>query len=295
MLLESTLKLNSGSTTPNFLFGTYKKIDAESMQLALEHGFFAFDMAAVYKTEDIVLDGIKKFIEKKQLKNCRNKFYFCYKLDATLLSPEHVNQQVEIFLNKIKSVFPESEAYIDILLVHSPNHNVPIELTWKSMQQLKYDKKVLDIGVSNFNIHHLKYMKNMQLELPAMNQVEINPFFAQPELMKYCNDHNIIISSYRLANNMASEKDLTLLTEIANELNMTPIQVINSWKYTKKLQIVAISKDPKHMEELKVAKHLNTDYMHKLDNMDKGEVGRTCKGAWSTFDFVGDDWLGMKE
>lgn len=291
MLLELEIKLNGGSSTPSFLFGTYKKIDGASLYSALEHGFFAFDMAAVYKTEDIVFDGIKKFLQDNQITDSRSKFYFCYKLDATLLLPEQVIEQAEVLLNKIKSVFPNSPAYIDMLLIHAPNHNVPIELTWGTMQQLKLDKKVSEIGVSNFNIHHLKYMEAKQLELPAMNQIEVNPFFTQPKLISYCDLRNITISSYRSTNIKASEEDLTALTDIASELNLKPMQVINSWKYTKGFQIVAISKDPVHMEELKTAQHLTSGYMQQLDKMDKGEIGRTCSGTWSNFDFCGPEWL----
>lgn len=291
MLLELAIKLNSGSYTPSFLFGTYKKIDAASLYSALEHGFFAFDMAAVYKTEDIVFDGIKKFLKDNPITDSRSKFYFCYKLDATLLLPEQVIEQVEVLLRKIKSVFSESPAYIDMLLIHVPNHNVPIELTWGTMQQLKLDKKVLEIGVSNFNIHHLKYMETMQLELPSVNQIEVNPFFIQPKLISYCDLHNITISSYRSTNIKANEKDLTALTEIASKLNLKPMQVINSWKYSKGFQIVAISKYPVHMEELKTAQHLTSGYMQQLDRMDKGEIGRTCAGTWSNFDFCGTEWL----
>jgi aryl-alcohol dehydrogenase-like predicted oxidoreductase len=77
-----------------------------------------------------------------KLKNCRNNFYFLYKLDATQLLPQQVKQQVDTFLTKIEKTFPDTRPYVDLLAIHSPNHEVPIEQTWAYMQRLVTAHKV---------------------------------------------------------------------------------------------------------------------------------------------------------
>jgi diketogulonate reductase-like aldo/keto reductase len=273
---------------PTLIFGTYKKINEQSLQIALEKGFRAFDLASVYNTEDLVLNCIKNNLDHLDHVD-REDFYFSYKLDANKLLPEQIDVQVDNILAKMAKVFSD-RPYIDMLMIHAPNHKVPIDLTWNKMQELVSIGKVREIGVSNFNIHHLKCMYNMNLKLPAMNQIEINPFFVQKELADFCYANDIKISSYRSATSKATPENIQLLKNIASELNMTPIQVINNWKYTKGYQIVAISQDPIHMEELKVITKLPEDYMEKLDSFDMGELGRSCFGNWSSFDYVGDTW-----
>jgi len=78
-VIDQKIKIDESFAIPAFLFGTYKKIDPESIRMALELGFFAFDMAAVYNTEDLVLNEIGKYIQQHNLLNCRSKFYFLYK------------------------------------------------------------------------------------------------------------------------------------------------------------------------------------------------------------------------
>lgn len=294
-VLSEVVILNKNSSIPALLFGTYKKISAQSLQIALEKGFRAFDLAAVYNTEDLVLKGIKNYIVENNLNNCREQFYFSYKLDASKLSPEQIVVQADSLLAKIAQVFPDAEAYVDMLMIHAPNHTVPIDLTWRKMQELVAARMVREIGVSNFNLQQLQCMHAMNLKSPALHQIEINPFFVQQELADFCLLHDIKISSYRSATSKATAENMQLLANIAVELKMTPMQVINSWKYTKGYQIVAISQDPIHMEELKIVTNLPADYMDKLNNLDMGELGRTCFGSWSSFDYVGETWAEFKK
>lgn len=289
-ILNKTIQVNASVKMPAILFGTYKKITPASIQQALHNGFFSFDMAAVYKTEELLLSEIDKYCKNNNLKSCRDKFYFLYKLDATKLQPEQVHLQTDLILEKIARVFPESAPYIDALVIHAPNHSVPIEQTWHAMEKLMSEGKVKSLGVSNFNVRHLQCMQELKLSLPSINQIEVNPFFAQNELVDYCNENKIRISSYRSWNNKGSVNDIKLLSDISSELGISVMQVINSWKFTKGMQIVSISQNPEHMAELADVVVLDDKYMQILDKLDLGENGRTCSGAWSSFDFNGVSW-----
>jgi 2,5-diketo-D-gluconate reductase A len=288
-VLHETINTKDGLCIPALLFGT-KGIVVKDMELILNNGFFALDMASVYNTDEIVFHTIKSFITSAKSKLDRDKFYFVYKIDATKVLPEEIEHKLDNLLNLIAQTFTEAPPFIDMLVIHSPNHNVPIDRTWTYMQQLKAFKKVKSIGVSNFNLDHLKCMIALNLEMPAINQVETNPFFAQNGLAAYCIEHGIKISSFRSIRNKATNDDLNILTAIAAELNLTPIQVIHSWKYTRGYQIVTTSKNLEHMHELKYVVKLEDIYMQRLAVFDKGIFGRTCQGSWSCFDFNANRW-----
>jgi diketogulonate reductase-like aldo/keto reductase len=59
-ITQQNIKIGTSLSMPAFLFGTYKKIDQASLRVALAFGIFSFDMAAVYNTEDLVFNEIKK-------------------------------------------------------------------------------------------------------------------------------------------------------------------------------------------------------------------------------------------
>lgn len=288
-ILQEMIETREGVRIPALIFGT-KGVNSKDMELILNNGFFALDMASVYNTDEVVFHTIKNFIINTKPKIERKMFYISYKIDATKVLPEEINHKTESLFTYITETFPESPPFIDMLVIHSPNHDVPINLTWAYMQQLRNLGKVKAIGVSNFNINHLKCMATLKLETPAINQVEINPFFAQHELTEYCAEHGITISAFRAMRNKAMSNDLNVLMDIGSELMLTPIQVIHSWKYTKGYQIVTISKKPEHMHELKTVVKLEEKYMNRLAALDKGINGRTCDGAWSSFDFDGTKW-----
>lgn len=289
-ITQQRIKIKDFLEIPAFLFGTYKKVNETSIMQALQAGFYAFDMAAVYNTEDLLFNEIQNYIELNHLENYRDKFYFLYKLDATKLLPGQINIQLNTILSKVAKVFPECAPRVDLLTIHSPNHSVPIDESWHCLENFIAEGKATALGVSNFNVNHLECMHKLNLTFPAINQIEINPVFAQKELVEYCGRHDIKISSYRSANSKATEKDLTILSTIASELNLSIIQLINSWKFTKGMQIVAISQNPEHMIELANVIKLDAQYMQTLDALDHGENGRTCSGAWSSFDFNGATW-----
>jgi len=268
--------LKSGNHIPHFLFGTYKKINNETVKIALENGIYAFDLAHAYGTEDLVLSSIKEYLNENKIKNLeRSDFYFCYKLNSKRLRPELIIEDVNNLLNKLKDTFQNDEnQFIDMLMIHSPNHSIPIELTWSYMRSLKVDGIIKEIGVSNFNQYHLEYMRKNCEEMPSINQIEVNPFFYDKEFINYHFKNNIRISAYRSGLNKE-------VKEIDNEL-------VNNWKFTHGFQTVSISMNPKHIEKFTSFNILDEKTMNDLDKLNTGI--RTCEGSWSAFDFKGSSW-----
>ena len=69
-------------------------------------------------------------------------------------------------------------------------------LGWLGMVDLKKTGKVKSIGVSNYCIRHLLEIKAMGLGMPAVNQVEMNAFYQQPELKAFCDFEGIKLTAY---------------------------------------------------------------------------------------------------
>ena len=256
---------------PKFLFGTYKKINKESIICALNNNIKAFDLAYAYNTIDLVLDTISECDNLK-----RSDFYFAYKLDSQRLKSEEVKTQVFEVLEKIDKVFNDGSKYIDLLMIHSPNHKIPIEETWNTMKELNECGYVKKIGVSNFNEYHLEYMRKSGIGLPSINQIECHPFFSQKNLIKYCEDNGIMISSYR--------------SNVSSIDNTISPDVINNWKYTKGYQIVSISMNEDHIKKFNLFEMLDKETMDYLDSLDRVD-GRLCNGKWASFDFNDEKWI----
>jgi diketogulonate reductase-like aldo/keto reductase len=97
---------------------------------------------------------------------------------------------------------------------------------WKGMVEAKKSGKVKSIGVSNFTIRHLLEIKAMGLGMPAVNQVEMNAFYQQPELKAFCDSENIILTAYAPLTAPGLTKGKFLkderLVAIAKKHNKTP-------------------------------------------------------------------------
>merc|ERR1740130_2222104 len=85
-------------------------------------------------------------------------------------------------------------SYVDLYLVHSPRGGKIVE-TWDALSALRSSGKVRSIGVSNFDIDHLKALESRGRDLPAVNQFEMHPlvYHVRRDLVEYCQDRGIVV------------------------------------------------------------------------------------------------------
>ena len=87
--------------------------------------------------------------------------------------------------------------YVDLYLIHWPNHDKKInQATWAFFEKLYEQKKVRAIGISNFQRHHLEDLMETAKIKPMINQVEMHPGLTQVPLKAYLDDQDIAIESY---------------------------------------------------------------------------------------------------
>lgn len=101
------------------------------------------------------------------------------------------------------------------------------------MEKLLDTGKVRAIGVSNFNTSRLDSLLESVNVVPACNQVEAHPYLQQPELLRYCQEKNILLEAYSpLGNNQTGEPrtvDDAVVHQVAKDLDMDPGVVLGSW------------------------------------------------------------------
>jgi diketogulonate reductase-like aldo/keto reductase len=223
------ITLNNGVDLPALGLGVFQSPPAETaaaVQAALETGYRLIDTAAAYGNEREVGEGIRRsgiardevFIETKVWIND-------YGYDATLHAFE-------------KSVRKLGVERLDLLLLHQPLPSA-FDRTldaYRALETLLRDGKVRSIGVSNFMPDHLARLLAVATVVPAVNQIEVHPYFQQAALQRLHAQHGIVtqawspiggITSYR---GMAKRSfdDPTLLG-IARQHGKSAAQVMLRW------------------------------------------------------------------
>ncbi|TSC55666.1 MAG: aldo/keto reductase [Parcubacteria group bacterium Greene0714_21] len=213
-----SLVLNSQASIPMLGFGTWQLVGdtgIKAVAKALGVGYRHIDTADRYGNHK----EISQAIELSSLK--REDLFITTKIPNTLLSREDVFLSVDRYLQELNT------NYIDLLLIHWPNKNIPIAETLGAMRTLKEQGKVKAIGVSNFTIHHLKDAKATGVEV-TNNQIELHPTFNQKELREYCAANNIVVTAYSPLGR-GQDIGLPLFQELVKKYNSSPAQVILNW------------------------------------------------------------------
>jgi diketogulonate reductase-like aldo/keto reductase len=228
------------ASIPKMGLGTYK-MDHNDLNkiipLALEMGIRHIDTAQMYGNEAAIGDVLSK--ESKP----REELFITTKLWHTNLRKANVIQSFHVSLKKLKT------DYIDLLLIHWPNVDVPLEETLKAMHTLVEDGKVRFIGVSNFNPRLFKKAIDVSEEPIVTNQVEYHPFINQDALLDVAEKNQSSITAYRpIAGNLVSSNNT--LREIGNRYDKEPSQIALRWLMQQK-DVIAIPKtsNPKHLEK----------------------------------------------
>lgn len=232
-------KLIQGVEVPELGLGTYKLIGKqaeETIKTAIRLGYRHIDTAQEYRNEAEVGRAIKA------THISREEFFVTTKVERSLLEAYKLYLSVESSLLKLKL------EYIDLLLIHWPNPQVPLDQTIESMLILKEQGKVANIGVSNFPLSLLKQAREEYLAPIFCNQVEYHALLGQFDLLDYALEHDLMITAYsplaqgRLINNPA-------LVEIGKKYQKSAAQVALKWLLEQE-QVVAIPKAtrPEHLQ-----------------------------------------------
>ncbi|WP_201527295.1 aldo/keto reductase [Psychrobacter frigidicola] len=204
----------------------------------LKMGYEHIDTAQAYGNEKEVGEGIK------QSGVARDKFFLTTKIfpDDLKFQPEKLHEAAKQSLKDLDT------DYVDLLLLHWPDDQVPLSETIPALCELQKQGLARHIGVSNFNIAHLVEAEKYADVPIVVNQVEFHPFIKQQTLQTFLNNHHILLEAYSpLARGDVFENEL--IKEIAEKHGITPAQVSLAWILSDKNR-VAIPKtsNPKHLQ-----------------------------------------------
>lgn len=176
-----TVKLNNGIEMPLLGFGVFQMTNETECEHAvieaLETGYRLIDTAASYQNETQVGYALKKSaIEREDL-------FITTKLWLQDTCYEGAKAQFERSLNRLQL------DYIDLYLIHQPYGD--IHGAWRAMEELYQAGKIRAIGVSNFHPDRLADLIAFNKVIPAVNQIEINPFNQQLHAVPWMKSKNI--------------------------------------------------------------------------------------------------------
>ncbi|HZC69332.1 MAG TPA: aldo/keto reductase [Jatrophihabitans sp.] len=183
------LVLNNGVTMPALGFGVFQSPPEETtaaVETALQVGYRHIDTAAAYSNERQVGDGIRRsgldrddvFVETK-----------------VWVSDYGYDQALHAFDKAIRKLGVDQ---LDLLILHqpAPDRFDKTIAAYRALETLLADGKVRSIGVSNFMRHHLDELLRETHIVPAVNQIELHPYFAQPDVQKADAEHGILTQAW---------------------------------------------------------------------------------------------------
>ena len=223
--------LNDGLKIPTIGFGTWQISDDQAptvIEAALSAGYRSIDTAAIYGNEIGVGKGIVESSVGREEVFLTTKVWNTHQgYDATL-------RAMETSLKKLKT------DYVDLYLIHWPMPALDKYVaTWKALNRLRTEGIARSIGVCNFNIDHLERLIGETGVIPALNQIELHPYFQQKELRDFHAKHNIATEAWSpLARGKLFEN--SVIISLSKKYNKTPAQIILRWHFEN--GIIAIPK-----------------------------------------------------
>ena len=213
------VSLGGGNYIPKVGLGLWQVKDQSEFNRAFDAAILAgyrhFDTAQIYKNEHM----LGAALQRSKLK--REEVFVTTKIAVNNFGYKHALQSFEASLQKLQM------PYVDLLLLHFPV-SLLRKKSWQALEEIKATGGAKSIGVSNYTIRHLEEMKSYAHEKPAVNQVELHVFLQQPELVAYCQDHNIVVEAYSpLAH--ARQMDNPVIIEIAQKHGKTYAQIMLGW------------------------------------------------------------------
>lgn len=231
-MTDLNLTLNNGVEMPAFGLGVFQSDPADTVRAvkhALGHGYRLVDTAAVYGNEKEVAQGLA------ESGLARDEVFVTTKLWITDYGYDKALYGFDRSMRKL------GLEQLDLWLLHQPFPSAWDETVaaWKAAISVLQEGRVRAIGVSNMSLAHIDALIEATGVAPAVNQVEVHPFFAQPELLAGHQSRGIVTQAWSpiggvqrympWAQAKADPMSHPVVHKIAEVHAKTPAQVILRW------------------------------------------------------------------
>lgn len=282
MTTVPTVTLNDGASIPQLGFGVYQiepDETANAVKTALDIGYRHIDTAEMYQNERGVGEGIRNAgLDRAEV-------FITSKLNNGFHRPDDARRAFD------KTLIELGFEYVDLFLIHWPlptMYDGDFVSTWQTLEEFKKDGRARSIGVSNFQVDHLERLARETATVPAVNQVEVHPYFTNDAVRAYGSEHGIATEAWSPIAQGRVLDDPTL-TRIAEASGKSPAQVVLRWHVQRGDIIFPKSVTPKRIEENfdLFDFELSEADVDALSGLDKGEKGRIGPNP-DTFDYIPD-------
>lgn len=215
-----SFELNDGHRIPMIGLGTWPMNEEApaAVRTALEMGYRLIDTAAKYENEEAVGQGIAESgIPREQI-------VVTTKLRGSDHGYEEALRAFETSRRKL------GLDYIDLYLIHWPLPRLDKYVdSWRALVKLRDDGVVRSIGVSNFTAAHLDRIIAETDVAPAVNQVELHPYFPQAQLRAADAERTVLTQSWSPLARSAALLTEPVLEQIAERHGVEVAQVVLRW------------------------------------------------------------------
>jgi diketogulonate reductase-like aldo/keto reductase len=250
-----TLQLPSGKEIPILGQGTWrmgeknsqKQAEIDALRLGIELGMTLIDTAEMYG------EGGAEQVVAEAIADRRDKVFLVSKFYPYNASYQDVMKACDRSLSRLKT------DYLDLYLLHWRG-SIPLSETLEALQHLKQVRKILDYGVSNFDVDDMEEA----LSLPGGNAIATNQVLynlmrrgIEWDLLPWCKQCNIPIMAYSPVEQKAFV-DRPELAAIASKYAATPTQIALNW-LLRQDNVISIPKatNPNHIQENRAALDIN--------------------------------------
>ncbi len=272
------LTLNNGVTLPSIGLGVFQSAPEETAAAvaeALRVGYRHIDTAAAYRNEREVGEGLRRSGVDRDDVFLETKVWVSdYGYDQTLHAFEKATGKLGV-------------ETLDLLILHQPaptRFDTTIA-AYKALETLLADGRVRAIGVSNFMPHHLDRLLEATDVIPAVNQVELHPYFTQRDVQAADAAHGILTQAWSPIGGITfypgwgDDKRSVLqdpaIAEIAAAYEKSPAQVMLRWGIQQGRSVIPKSTNPARIaENFDVFDfELTAEELARIDALDTGVRG----------------------
>ena len=258
MNIKSKIKLLDGNEIPRFGYGTWLLKDKDvkiGIEGALDNGYIHIDTAQIYNNEYDIGQVLSSYD--------RDKIFITSKVWT-------INFKKYTEISIVESLRRLNIKYIDLMLLHWPcrNDQEYIYNAYKGLMDARKNGLVKSIGVSNFSIEDLQKIYDKFGEWPVVNQIIMSPKVQSNELVKFCQERNIIIEGYSLLRIFFTsatdpdfakefskntgrfiESEIKYLNNLSEKYQKTVPQIILKWALQRDFVIFPKSTKPSRIKE----------------------------------------------
>lgn len=264
-----TIMLNNGVEMPQLGFGVFQVPDLAECETAvataLATGYRLIDTATAYQNETAVGQAIAKSGLPRQ------DLFITSKLWVSEFTYERAKQGIEDSLNRL------GLDYLDLYLLHQPYGDTMG--AWRALEEAYHAGKIRAIGVSNFYADQLKNLELTMTVQPAVNQIEVNPWYQQTTEVQFNQNDNVRVEAWApFAEGKQGIFTNPVIGAIAKQHGKTNGQVILRWLLQHGITVI-----PKSVHQARMLENIDV-FDFELTDSDMQNMAGLDQGVSQFFD-----------